>query len=149
MNLKTKKTVKTPWHIWLIAIFFIFIYANGIYDYFMMLGHNMDYYKAKGYGEIVVQYFINYPIPFLILYNINIYCGILAPVLLLFKKKWATYVALVSAVSYTILLILTFTLRNRWNVLGTSVAIFDIGIVLLTYVLYFYCRNMNKKEVLR
>jgi len=28
------KTYKTgaPWHLWLISLFFIFIYANGVYD---------------------------------------------------------------------------------------------------------------------
>ncbi|MBM7833229.1 hypothetical protein [Clostridium sardiniense] len=149
MSYKKEKRIKTPWHLWFVAILFIFIYTNGVYDYFMMLGHNMDYYNSKGYGDTVVQYFTNYLTPFLILYTMNIFAGILAPILLLLRKKVATYVALISAVSDTLLLILTFLFRNRLNVLGFSIALFDIGIALSTFGLYYYCTKMKKKEILR
>ena len=148
MDFRKEKRKKAPWHLWFIAIFFIFIYANGVYDYFMMLGHNMDYYNAKGYGESVVQYFTDYPIPFLVLYTTNIFTGLIAPILLLFKKKIATYVSLVSAISDTLLLILTFLFRNRLNVLGMNIALFDIGIAIITFGLYFYCNKMKEKHVL-
>lgn len=148
MYLKNETRKKAPWHLWFIGIFFIFMYANGVYDYFMMLGHNVNYYNTKGYGESVVQYFTNYPIPFLILYTTNIFAGILAPILLLFKKKIAIYFALVSAISDTVLLFLTFLFRNRLNVLGLNIALFDIGIAVITFGLYFYCNKMKKKGVL-
>ncbi|MDP4145406.1 MAG: hypothetical protein Q8936_13135 [Bacillota bacterium] len=148
MDLKTEIRKKTPWHLWIISIFFIFIYAYGVYDYFMMLGHNVDYYNARGYGENVVKYFTNYPIPFLILYTTNVLTGLLAPILLLFKKKIAASIALVSAVSDTLLLILTFLFRNRLNVLGISIAIFDIGIAIITFGLYFYCNKMKERDIL-
>lgn len=92
MDLKKEK--KAPCHLCFIAIFFIFIYANGVYDYFMMLGHNMDYYNAKGYGEAVVQYFTDYPITFLLLYTTNVFTRLIAPILLLLKKKIATTFAI-------------------------------------------------------
>ena len=146
MDLKKEK--KAPCHLWFIAIFFIFIYANGVYDYFMMLGHNMDYYNAKGYGEAVVQYFTDYPITFLLLYTTNVFTGLIAPILLLLKKKIAITFALVSAISDTLLLILTFLFRNRLNVLGMTIAFFDIGIAIITFGLYFYCNKMKRKDIL-
>jgi len=73
---------KTPWHLWLIALFFIFIYANGVYDYFMMLGHNQDYYNSKNYGEAVYKYFTNYPVVLLFLWAINIFGSMIASVAL-------------------------------------------------------------------
>ncbi|GAA0071081.1 hypothetical protein UT300003_26050 [Clostridium sardiniense] len=148
MSYKKEKSIKTPWHLWLVSIFFIFIYTNGVYDYFMMLGHNVNYYNSKGYGDTVVQYFTNYPIPFLILYTMNIFSGILAPILLLLRKRAAAYVALISAVSDILLLILTFSFRNRLTVLGVNIALFDIGIAVITFGLYYYCTKMKKKEIL-
>ena len=149
MDFKNREGKKAPWHLWFIAIFFTFIYTNGIYDYFMMLGHNMYYYNAKGYGSAVVQYFTNYPIPYLILYTTNIFAGFLASIILLFKKKTATSVAFVSAISDTLLLILTFLFRNRLNVLGMNIALFDIGIAIITFGLYFYCNKLKEKDILR
>lgn len=144
-----EKTKKTPWHLWLMAAFYTFMYSEGVYDYFMMLGRNMNYYNSKGYGEAVVQYFTNYPVPFLILYTVNIFTGILSPTLLVFKKKVSANLALISAVADTLLLIGTFSFRNRWNVLGPAIAMFDIGIAVITFLLYFYCRRMTKKGVLK
>ncbi len=51
---------KAPWHLYLAGIFFFFLYANGIYDYFMTLGHNDAYYSSKNYGEEVYTYFTDY-----------------------------------------------------------------------------------------
>lgn len=150
INKKDKtKFFNVPWHLWLVAAFFIFIYANGIYDYYMVLGQNADYYAAKGYGQTVMKYFDTYPTPFLILYTLNIYAGITAPIILLIRKKAATVAAGISAVSDILLLIFTFLMRDRFNVLGPEIAAFDIGIAILTICLYFYCRRMQKNNVLK
>src|SRR5699024_12344182 len=80
------KTYKTgaPWHLWFIALFFIFIYANGVYDYFMMLGYNMDYYEEKGFGEEKYKYFTNYPIGLVVFWTTNILCGITSTLMIIF-----------------------------------------------------------------
>ena len=143
------KNIKIPWHLWLMGFFFIFIYANGVYDYFMMLGLNVDYYNSKHYGEAVVAYFTNYPIGLLILYTVNIFCGLLSPILLLFRTRLAMWVAFISAVSMLFLEVLTFSFRNRWNVLGPWVSLFDITLLLMTWGLFFYCRALAKKGVLK
>jgi hypothetical protein len=151
MQLKTsiEYRTKTPWHLWLIGFLFIFIYANGVYDYFMMLGHDANYYNSKNYGENVVEYFTDYPFVFLVFYTINIFGGLIAPILLLFRTRWAAFMALVSAVSMLFLEVLTFAFRDRWNVLGAWVSLFDIALLLLTGGFYFYCRTLAKRDVLK
>jgi len=140
---------KLPWHLWLIGLFFIFIYTNGIYDYFMMLGHNVDYYNSKHYGKAVFEYFTNYPLMFLILYTTNIFCGLIAPILLLFRTRWAVHAAFVSAVSMLCLDVLTFALRNRWNVFGPWISLFDIALLIMTWGFFFYCRGVAKRGGLK
>ncbi len=140
---------KAPWHLWFIGSFFLFLYTMGAYDYFMMLGHNTAYYESKNYGEAVYTYFTNYPLLPLVFWTTNIFSSIAASILLLLRHRWAVYVSLVSAVSIAILEFLTFVFRDRWNVLGPWVAIFDISIMLMTFGLFFYCRNLAKQGYLR
>ncbi|WP_427181599.1 hypothetical protein [Paenibacillus sp. TC-CSREp1] len=140
---------KAPWHLWVIAGIFLFIYANGVYDYFMMLGLNEDYYTSKNYGEAVKNYFSDYPIIPLILYTINIFSGVLAPCFLLLRLRWAVLLAGLSAYSILGLEFITFTWMNRWNILGAAVSMFDIFILLLTFAMYLYCKNLLRRRVLR
>lgn len=41
------------WHVWLMVLVVGFIYAMGIYDFFMMLSHNEHYYASHNYGQAV------------------------------------------------------------------------------------------------
>ncbi|MBI5962723.1 MAG: hypothetical protein HY863_04555 [Chloroflexi bacterium] len=137
--------IKAPWHLWFIGLFFLFLYSMGAYDYFMMLGHNAAYYESKNYGEEVYTYFTNYPLLPLIFWTINIFSSLVASVLLLLRRHWVVYVSLVSAISIAILEFLTFAFRDRWNILGPWIAIFDISIMLMTFGFFFYCRNLAKQ----
>lgn len=143
-----KHRVRIPWHFWSIGLFFIFLYAYGIYDFFMMLGHNLDYYNSKKFGENVIVYFTDYPLIPLLLWLTNIVGGVVAPILMLFRLKWAVQVSLISAISIMLLQFVTFTFMNRWETLGTWISIFDIGIMLMTFGLFIYCKMMSKRSVL-
>ncbi len=137
--------ISRKWHLWIIALFMIFIYVMGIYDFFMMLSHNQTYYASHKYGQEVIKYFTNYPFYFMIFWIANLLAGFMSPILLIFKNIYAKYLALISTVADVILLLFTFTLRNRWNVLGSGVAAFDLFILSLTFGLYLYCRYVFKK----
>ena len=123
-----EKHIKTPWHIWLIGLIFVLIYVIGIYDYFMMLGHNIDYYAYKNYGQAVVEYFTDYPILCLLFWIINVLGGFIAAILLLFRIRWAVYGAFAFAISMLCLDIITFTFRNRWKVLWDFIRNEDLSL---------------------
>ncbi len=135
---------KRPWHLWIVALFMIFIYSMGIYDIFMMLSHNAGYYASHGYGDDVLIYFTDYPIFPLAVWIINLACGLIAPVLLLLLNRLAAYFSLVSVLADILLLIYTFSFENRWNILGANIAMFDFFILLITVGLYIYCLYFNR-----
>ena len=140
---------KVPKHLWLISLFFLFIYSIGIYDFFMVLGHNEAYYNSNNFGPAVVEYFTDYPLIPLFFWATNLLSGFIAPILLLFRSKWALKAAFVSAISIIILQLITFTFMNRWNVLGPWISMFDIVILILTVLFYFYCKKISTKILLR
>ena len=78
---------KLKWHGVVFSLFILFLYIMGTYDIFMMLFHNVNYYNSKGYGEIVVNYFTNYPVYLLVFWISNLLCGLLSPIMYLVKNK--------------------------------------------------------------
>lgn len=137
--------VSRKWHLWSISIFMIFIYSMGIYDFFMMLSHNKSYYLSHGYGQGVIEYFTNYPFYFMIFWIANLLAGFISPILLVLKDERSKRLALISVIADVIFLILTFSFKNRWSILGSGVAVFDFFILTITLGLYLYCRYFFKK----
>ncbi len=114
----------------------------------MMLSKNSDYYASKGFDSNVVDYFTNYPLCFMIFWVLNLICGFISPILLVARKKYAHIVALISTVSDAILILLTSLFKNRIGVLGINIFLFDIFILVITYLFYLYCLNIYRKRKL-
>jgi hypothetical protein len=140
---------KTPWHLWVIGVFFFSLYSVGVYDYFMMLGLNEAYYSYNKFGEEVFAYFNNYPLFPQVFWAANVFSGIAASILLLFSSRWVVQASFVSAVSIILLHLITSTFMGRLNALGTSLALFDVAIMIITISFYFYCKTLDKRGVLR
>lgn len=139
---------RIKWYGVLFALFVFFMYVMGIYDLFMMLGHNNTYYESHGYGQKVMNYFTDYPIPFLAFWITNLVCGICSPVFYVTKKKVCVKIAFLSSIADTILIILTCFFRNRIAVLGWNILGFDLFILLVTLGFALFCWKEWKKEVI-
>ncbi len=139
--------VSRKWHLWIVSIFMIFMYFMGIYDFFMMLSHNKAYFASHGYGQVVIEYFTNYPLYFMVFWIVNLLAGFISPILLILKDERSKNLALISTIADAILLILTFAFRNRWYALGIRVAVFDFFILVITFGLYLYCRYIFKEVI--
>lgn len=134
------KTARRPWYLFAFCLLMVFLYTMGIYDLFMMLGHDPAYYGVHGYGQEVEVYFTGYPLPFLVCWVLNLICGWAAPVLLLLKRRGAKWAAWISAAADFLLIVGTAALRNRIGILGLSVFCFDLFILALTVLFWLYCR---------
>jgi hypothetical protein len=140
---------RSPWHLWVIGIFFLFLYGIGAYDYFMVLGLNEAYYNYNNFGEEVYEYFMNYPLLPLIFWTANIISGITSSILLLFRLNWVVQASFISAISIILLQLITFGYMDRWNVLGSRLSFFDMVIMLITLGFFFYCVVIARRGVLR
>lgn len=137
---------KHKWYGLLFAAFVLFLYGMGIYDLFMMLGHNTAYYASHGYGQEVMEYFTNYPIVFLVLWITNLACGAVSSILYLLKKGSCTEAAFASFLADALLIVLTSIFRNRIGVLGWNVFGFDLFILFVTFCFWMLCRKAWKKQ---
>jgi ABC-type multidrug transport system permease subunit len=149
MKPSTEDRVETPWHLWLIVVLFVLIYSIGVYDFLMVHTNNMDYLNSLNVKGDVIAYFTGYPLAFSVFWTINILGGLIAAFLLMFRSKWAVRAALTATISKFCLDILTFAFLNRWDVFGPLTSLIDVTILLMTSGLFFYCRALLKRGVLK
>ncbi|MBB4932313.1 lipid-A-disaccharide synthase-like uncharacterized protein [Lipingzhangella halophila] len=140
---------RAPWHLWLVGVLFLLLYAAGLYDYLMVLDLNEDYFASEGFGPAHLEYFSDYPVLPRVFWTIGIFTGVLAPVLLLLRLRWATWLALVAAVAQLALAVFTFGFMERWEVFGPATSLFDSGIIAFTFGLALYCHWMTRRGLLR
>lgn len=138
-----------PWHLWVVAVFFILLNAAGMYDYFMILELNEAYFSAQNFETAQISYFTDYPLLPRIFWTIGVVSGLVAPILLLLRTQWSVWLALLSATSRFCLAFITFGFMNRWNVFGLWLSLFDISVLLMTFGLYLYCHRMAARGVLQ
>lgn len=135
---------KLKWYGVLFALFILFMYIMGVYDLFMMLSLNESYFISKGYSNLIVEYFTNYPMYMLIFWILNLIAGLVSPILYLFKNINSYKVAFVSFCSDLILIVLGVCLRDRFSVFSTDIIYFDIFILIITLLFGIYLYKSNK-----
>lgn len=137
---------ETPWHLWVVGVFFHVLSLAGARDSVLSLTLNKEYFEAKGFGTAQIAYFTDYPhVP---LWTVAVAGGIVSALLLLSRSRWAVPVALVSAGANLCLVLATFGFKDRWNVFGPWMSLFDFVILALTFGLWAYCRAMLSRGVL-
>lgn len=135
---------KLKWHGIAFSLLIFFIYIMGTYDFFMMLSHNEAYYVSKGYGEIILDYFTDYPIAGLVLWGGNLASGLTAPILYLLKNKWAYIAAYASFLLDLFLILFGAIWKNRFGVFDLPVICFDIFILIITFLFGAYLHAQVK-----
>lgn len=140
---------RAPWHIWIVGTLFVLLNLGGAYDYVMALSENADYFREQNYSSEQIQYFTDYPVLPAIFWTIGVWGGLLAAILLLLRTRWALPVAITGLLGQVVLDILTYGFRDRWQILGPRLGLFDLGVLLLTAGFVIYCRTLASRGILR
>lgn len=140
--------VRRPWHLWLTAIAVFGLYIGGFRDYLLILFQDAHYIEGQ-FGPGGIVYFTDYPPVLRVIWAINILGGLIAPVLLVARSRWAAPAALVAGAAQVVLLVVTFAVLDRWAMLGAATSWFDIGVGVVTALFAAYCRTMRRRGLLR
>jgi hypothetical protein len=145
---QTKSTGKTPWHLWAVGILSVLWNAMGAFDYLMTQTQNEGY--MSNFTPEQLEFFYGFPAWVVAFWAIAVWGGVLGAVLLLFRKKLAVPVFLVSFLSMVVTTIHNFGLSNGFEVMGDPFAmIFSAMIFVFALLLYVYARAMRNRGVLR
>ncbi|GIH74659.1 hypothetical protein [Planobispora longispora] len=140
---------RAPWHLWVVGLFMLALYIGGARDYLLTLTLDPGYLAAQGYGEPQIGYFTDYPFGLGVLWTLNVVGGLTSAAASILRSRWAVPLALMTALAQVMLLILTFAFRDRWDLLGAPMSLFDIGVGVLSLAFWWYCRVMLGRSVLR
>ncbi|NKY58797.1 hypothetical protein [Nocardia flavorosea] len=138
-----------PWHLWIVAALFLLLNLGGVYDYVMALSENADYFRSQNYDSQQIRYFTDYPLLPAVFWTIAIWGALVAALLLLLRSRWVLPVAITALAGQIVLDILTFGFRDRWQILGPRLAMFDLVVLLLTTGFVIYCRTLASRQILR
>lgn len=138
-----RKPYKTPWHLWVVTPVALFFYVIGGYDFINITLKNKEYLSGM-YTPEGVAYFLNYPLPLLLLFGLNITAGLCGILLALFRPGLSGRLLFVSGAASALLIFITVTFMDRLRIIGPSMTGTDALVCLATFVLAFYYSRLGK-----
>lgn len=137
---------RTPWHLWVVGILGLLWNAVGAFDYLMTQTEN-EAYMGRFTPE-QLEYFYGLPAWVVAFWALAVWGGVLGALLLLWRKRLAVSVLLVSFGSMVVTSIHNFLLSEGLEVMGTTGVVFSAVIFVFALGLWLYARSMARKEVL-
>ena len=119
----------------------------GAFDYVMYATKNEAY--MKNFTPEQLEYFDSFPALAVAFWATAVWSGLLGSFLLLFRKKHAVPVFLVSLIAMVLTTIHNYGLSNGMEVMGDTFSlVFTAVIFVITVALYVYARAMKQAHVL-
>ena len=135
--------------IWILSVLFLLITFVGIKDFY----HTMTYdavYIGSHFGAGGLIYFKDYPLLLAVLFGMTVFLPPISVVMvLLFRKKAATSIMMHALAAMVFLDVYTFFFRNRCQLLGERISIFDLVILGIFFLYYLYLLLLKKKHVIK
>jgi hypothetical protein len=142
-------TVRTPWHLWLVAVLGVLWNGFGVYDYTMSKLQGDAYLKASGMTEPQIVYFHAMPAWVTVCWALGVWGAIVGTVLLFARSRWAASVFWASLAGLVGSLVHTHLLSNGREIMGQQVLILN-GVILVGCLFFiWYSARMAKAGVLR
>ncbi len=141
--------VKTPWHLWVVAIVAVLWNLMGVVDFTMTETRNATY--LKGLKPEQVDYILSFPLWSVITWAVGVFGGFLGSLLLLFRRRWAVPVFLFSIFGVILTSLYSHVISDFDKVMGggAGLKIFSGVIFVIAVLLWLYARAMTRRGLLR
>jgi hypothetical protein len=141
-----QNTVKTPVHLWIVAIVSLLWNAMGAYDY-LATKLRIESYMSQFTPE-QLDYFYAFPAWMVVAWAIGVWGSFFGSVALLLRKSWAMWLFGASILGLAISTLYNFVLTDGAEAMGSGGVIFTAVIWVIALLLFFYARAMAKRGVL-
>lgn len=141
--------MKTPWHVWVIAILSLLWNAGGAFDYLMTQLGNEAYLSQL--NEAQLDYILGVPTWFKATWAIGVWFSVLGSILLLFRSRLAGAAFGLSLLGLIASSVYSYYLADpsAIDLMGPVAAGMSIAIVVVLVLLWIYARAMTRRGVLR
>jgi hypothetical protein len=141
------RTVRAPWHLWVVGAISLLWNAVGAFDYVMTQTRNAAY--MSGFTPEQLAYFYGFPAWVVAAWAIAVWGGVLGALLMLLRKRLAVRVFLVSLIALSATCFYNYGLTNGMEVAGDAGSLaFSAVIYMTALALYSYSLAMQKRGVL-
>jgi hypothetical protein len=141
------RTVRTPWHLWVIGVIAVLWNAIGAFDYVMTETKNAAY--MSGFPPEQLAWFYGLPAWVIAAWAIAVWGGVLGALLLLLRRRLAVWVLLASLVAMVVTTFQNYVLSNGLEVFADAGSkVFTAVIFVVALGLFLYARAMHKRGVL-
>jgi hypothetical protein len=144
------KTMRTPWHLWVVGVVSLLWNGFGAYDFIMTTTQRETYLRASGFDQAMIDYFLAMPMWMYGPWILGVWGALAGSVLLLLRNRlavWAFGLSLIGA-----LVSLVYGQVIDPPPLSAEMAMMKYMpyvIALIAAFLAWYAWTMNKKGVLR
>ncbi len=154
------RSLKAPWHLWLVGVIAVLWNAYGGYDYTMSMTQGAAYMATSGMTPDQIRFYDAMPVWMTAVWAIGVWGGVVGSLLLLLRSKLAFPVFAVSFAAFLTSLVYVYGLNDGSEVMGfimqdgvkvASSMIVIMNVVIATGCALFtgYAFLMGKKGVLR
>lgn len=139
-----KNSIKKPSALfWIIGVIALFWNAMGVFAYLQQAYLTSE--DITNMTEAEQLYFNNLPAWVMGAFALAVFAGFIGCLLLLLRKKWATFLFILSLIAVTGQFIYNFFIQNYMPVSGSN-SIMPIIIVLIAIGLVWFSRYAEKNE---
>ena len=145
----TVAPLKTPWHLWLIGVVAVLFNAIGVFDFVMSMAQGAKYQASAGMTPDQIAHYQQMPGWMTVVWAVGVFGAFLASILLLWRRKPAFPVFVLSLAAFLVSLFYTYVLTNGGAIMGRQMAITSAVIAGLLVFFSGYSRFMAVRGVLR
>jgi len=139
--------VPTPWHLWVIGVVALLWSSVGAMDYVMTQTENEAY--MSGFTPEQLEFFYGLPTWAVATWATAVWCGVFGALLLLFRRRHAVWLFLVSLIAMVITTFQNYVLSNGMEVVGDAFSLGFTAVIFLSSLVFFlYARAMEKRRIL-
>jgi len=144
---------RTPAHLWIVGALATLWNAFGAYDYLMTRMRNTDYFEGMMPGvdpNAILAWIDGFPLYAQLGWGLGVWMGLLGSLLLLLRKRWATWALALSLIGAVLGLGYQIALAPPMPGGETAMTtVMPYVIILVALGLFLYAYAMEKRGVLR
>jgi len=141
------QTVKTPWHLWVIAVLSFLWNAMGAWQWFQQVTGDPAYWGSLTMAQ--AAYLRAAPLWTDVAFGVSVWCGVLGALLLLFRRRLSFNAYIASLIAFIADSVYVHLLSNGREAMGAAGVLFGVVVFVIGVIQVAYTRWAARRGLIR